>query len=398
MSGIVALTLSPVSCALILKAPDAGRQTIEDRNVQFVDARTDALKERHHRPLDASLLSELAPNEDQGIILTQSTSAPNATLQQKLVYADQVYKILAKHPETRAVFQINSPTTNIGGWVMTPADERKEGAESLRRTIQGELGVVAGLCIVAFQQPPLPGATGLLIQFVVQTIEPFDKLDLVSRELMSEALKTGQFMFLDTDLKIDQPQSSLVIDREKTAQLGLTMNDVGGALTAVLSGGFTHYFGLGGRSYKVIPQIAQRFRLNADQTLDYYIKTADGASVGTLFTLFVLPTVYLVLAADHSVKAMRARPNIRRRPRMLRDGQLWRLWSRMLSRSPCGGALPSRRETGILVRSRKELMGDEARWRRDDSAIQKDNLYIHKSKASQKSYKECALIASSQTI
>ena len=96
---------------------------------------------------------------------------------------------------------------------------------------------------------------------------------------MNEALKTGQFMFLDTDLKIDQPQSSLVIDREKTAQLGLKMNDVGGALTAVLSGGYTHYFGLGGRSYKVIPQIGQRFRLNADQILDYYIKTADGASV-----------------------------------------------------------------------------------------------------------------------
>lgn len=303
VSGIIALTLSPVSCALILKAPEPGRQTMEDRIVHFVDARMDALKERHHRLLDASLRyvpvtltfgflvlasiyglyanskSELAPNEDQGIILTQSIPAPNATLQQKIIYADQVYKILAKHPETRAVFQINSPARNISGWVLKPADQRKEGAESLQRTIQGELGAVAGLRVVAFQQPPLPGATGLPIQFVVQTTEPFDKLNLVSRELMNEALKTGQFMFLDTDLKIDQPQSSLVIDREKTAQLGLKMNDVGGALTAVLSGGYTHYFGLGGRSYKVIPQIGQRFRLNADQILDYYFKTADGASV-----------------------------------------------------------------------------------------------------------------------
>jgi multidrug efflux pump len=303
VSAIVALTLSPVSCAFILKAPQPGRRTIEDRIVHFIDARMDGLKDRYHRSLNVSLYyvpvtltfgflvlasiywlyasskSELAPNEDQSIILTMATAAPNATLQQKLLYADQIYKTFAKHPETQSVFQITSPSVNMNGMVLTPAGQRKEGAETLQQTIQQELAVVAGLRIVAFQPPPLPGSNGLPIQFVVQTTESFDRLNSLSRELLSEALKTGRFMFLDTDLKIDQPQTSLVIDREKAAQLGLKMNDVGGALTTALSGGYTHYFGLDGRSYKVIPQIGQRFRLNPDQILSYYIKTADGASV-----------------------------------------------------------------------------------------------------------------------
>jgi multidrug efflux pump len=326
VSGIVALTLSPVSCAYILKAPEPGRRAIEDRIVHFIDARMEAVKERYHRSLSASLRytpvtltfgllvlasiswlyanskSELAPNEDQGIILTMSTPAPNATLQQKLLYADQAYKIFAKHSEAQSIFQINSPAQNISGMVLTPADQRKLGAETLQHMIQQELGAVAGLRIVAFQPPPLPGSTGLPIQFVMQTTESFDKLNVASRELMSEALKTGQFMFLDTDLKIDQPQTSLVIDREKAAQLGLKMNDIGGALTVALSGGYSHYFGLDGRSYKVIPQIGQRFRLNPDQILSYYIKTADGASV-PLSTVAKIETMVTPESLNHFQQA-----------------------------------------------------------------------------------------------
>jgi multidrug efflux pump len=301
VSAIIALTLSPVSCAMVLKVPQPG--TLEARIVAAIDATMDRFRERYLHLLDASLRhmsvtltfgalvlvsiywlyanakSELAPNEDQGLILTQSTPAPNATLKQKLFYGDQAYKIFAKHSETQSVFQINSPAMNLAGMVLKPADQRKTGAEALQQIIQGELAEVAGLRIVAFQQPPLPGAMGLPIQFVVQSPDSFEKMDSVSRDLLSQALATGKFMFLDTDLKIDQPQESLVIDREKAAQLGLRMNDVGGALTMALSGGYTQYFDLDGRSYKVVPQVAQRFRLNADQILNYYIKTGDGSSV-----------------------------------------------------------------------------------------------------------------------
>ena len=326
VSAIVALTLSPVACAFVLKAPEPGRETVESRIVEFIDRGMDAVRQRYHRLLDATLhyvpvtltfgalvlmsiywlysnsKSELAPNEDQGLILTQSTPAPNATLQQKLFYADQAYKIFAKYPETQSVFQINSPAVNLSGMVLTPADKRKVGAEELQRTVQQELDSVAGLHIVAFQQPPLPGSTGLPIQFVVQSTDTFDKMNTISRELLSQALATGKFIFLDTDLKIDQPQTSLVIDREKTAQLGLKMVDVGGALTTALSGGDTQYFGLDGRSYKVIPQVAQRFRLNADQILGYYIKTADGSSV-PLSTVAKLNTTVVPESLNHFQQA-----------------------------------------------------------------------------------------------
>ena len=326
VSGVVALTLSPVSCALALRAPSAGPKTIETRIVEFIDANMDAVKDRYHRLLDASLnyvpvtlvfgglvlasifwlysnsKSELAPNEDQGIVLAQSTLAPNATLQQKLFYGDQAFKIFSKHPEVQSIFQINSPASNLGGLVLTPADKRKVGAEELQRTVQQELAAVAGIRAVAFQPPPLPGSMGLPIQFVVESTDSFDKLNTVSRELLSQALATGKFMFLDTDLKIDQPQMSLVVDREKTAQLGLKMNDVGGALTTMLSGGYTQYFGLEGRSYKVVPQVAQRFRLNADQILNYYIKTADGASV-PLSTVAKLETTVVAESLNHFQQA-----------------------------------------------------------------------------------------------
>ncbi len=304
VSAIVALTLTPMSCALVLKAPQLGHETLETRIVEFIDAKMDWVKDRYQGLLERSLhyvpvtltfgglvlvsiywlysnsKSELAPNEDQGVVFVQSTSAPNATLQQKLFYGDQVYKNFAKHSEMQSVFQIVSPGLIFGGMVLTPPDKRSVGAEALQQQIQQELGAaVPGQRIVAFQPLPLPGANGLPIQFVVQSTDSFEKMNDISHEFLSKALATGKFMFLDTDLKVDQPQMSLVIDREKTAQLGLRMSDVGGGLTTALSGGYTQYFGLGGRSYKVIPQVAQQSRLNPDQILNYYIKTADGSSV-----------------------------------------------------------------------------------------------------------------------
>jgi multidrug efflux pump len=131
----------------------------------------------------------------------------------------------------------------------------------------------------AIQPPPLPGSRGYPVQFVLQTTEPFERLNVAAHNFQ-DALKTsGKFMFTDMDLKFDEPQSTVVIDREKTAQLGLTMNDVGSALASMLGGGYVNYFSLSGRSYKVIPQVMQRYRLNPSQLNDYYVHTADGTPV-----------------------------------------------------------------------------------------------------------------------
>ncbi len=145
-------------------------------------------------------------------------------------------------------------------------------SNQLQPIVQQQLAGVAGAQVVAFQPPPLPGSNGLPIQFVINTTGPFEPLNEVAQAFLQEALATGRFIFLNTDLKIDMPQATVVLDRDKASHLGLRMSDIGGALGSMLGGGYVNYFALDGRSYKVIPQVQQNSRLNVDQILDYHIR------------------------------------------------------------------------------------------------------------------------------
>jgi multidrug efflux pump len=303
VSGVVALTLSPMLCSRLLRAPNPERRSIEDRLTEFIDRSFARLRGGYERWLHGSLntlpvtltfaaivlgsiyflfttaKTELAPTEDQGIIITQSISAPDSTLQQRQLYSRQVYKIFASHPETEHVFQLDVPGQSIAGMVFKPWDQRAKTTNDIQPVLQQELNKVAGVRVAAFQPPALPGSFGLPVQFVLTTTDPFARLNDVAQQFLQEALKSGMFIFLDCDLKIDNPQSDIVIDRDKTAQLGLKMSDVGSAMSAMLGGGYVNYFSISGRSYKVIPQVQQRYRLNARQLLDYYIRTGDGSLV-----------------------------------------------------------------------------------------------------------------------
>jgi multidrug efflux pump len=153
------------------------------------------------------------------------------------------------------------------------------GTTQIQQLLQSKVGAIAGQKIAVFQPPSLPGAFGLPIQFAIKTTEPAARLNEVSTEFLGAALKSGMFMFFDTDLKYDQPQSVIEIDRDKSAQLGLTMNQVGTALGALLGGGYVNYFSMDTRSYKVIPQVERVSRLNVDQLLDYPIAMIGGTPV-----------------------------------------------------------------------------------------------------------------------
>jgi len=248
--------------------------------------------------LYSSSNSELAPQEDQGVIITLSSAAPDATLQQRLVYADQVYNKFIKHPESDHVFQLNIPGQSISGIVLKPWDQREQTANELHPVIQEEMNQIAGVRVAVFQPPPLPGSSGLPVQFVIGTTESFEQLNTVMQQFMQEAQKSGMFMFLDSDLKYDQPQSQVEIDRNKAALLGLTMEDVGSSLASMLGGGYVNYFSMAGRSYKVIPQIQQSSRLNADQLRNYYIRAADGSSV-PLSTIATISTKTVPQSLNH---------------------------------------------------------------------------------------------------
>lgn len=303
VSAVIALTLSPMNCAWLLRKTERDATNWEARLVRTIDHVLEWLSGAYRRRLEAvfamkpvvavfALLllagipwlyatstSELAPDEDQGVVLSLTTSAPSATLQQRQFYSQQIYDLVAKRPETKTLFQIDTPTQAIGGWVLKPWDQRSLTTKTLQPDFQNLLNTIAGTRSVAFQPSPLPGSNGLPIQFVIGTTGSYNELDQVSRNFMVQALKSGQFIFLDTDLKIDRPQTLVSFDRDKAGDLGLKMSDLGGALATMLGGNYLDYFSLDGRSYKVIPQAKQNDRLTADQLLSYYIKASDNSMV-----------------------------------------------------------------------------------------------------------------------
>jgi multidrug efflux pump len=303
ISGIIALTLSPMMCSRLLRHHAKDDMSLESRIVHAIDARFEWVRSKYANGLRGSLdylpvtwtfalivlasiyflyagaKHELAPQEDQGVIISSATAAPDSTLQQREPYSHRIYEIYAGHPETDHVFQIDAPGRVIAGMVLTPWDQRKKTASQLQPVVQGQLSQIAGMRTVAFQPPSLPGSRGLPIQFIIGTTQPFDQLNAVSQNFLAQAQKSGMFMFLDSDLRIDLPQSTVQIDRNKAALLGLSMKDIGNALASMLGGGYVNYFSLSGRSYKVMPQVEQQYRLNADQLLNYYIRAADGSSV-----------------------------------------------------------------------------------------------------------------------
>ncbi len=322
ISAIVALTLSPMMSSRLLKASGDGGSLGGQRFSALIDRTFESLHRRYRRRLHNSLdylpvtvvfaliilssiyflyggaKSELAPQEDQGVIIASSTPAANATLQQKLLYARQIHKIMMKFPQTAHVFQIDAPGQSIAGMVLKPWDERSKTSNQLEPELQQKLNQVAGMRTAAFQLPPLPGSQGLPVQFVITTTDSFDRLNKVAQQFLQEAENSGMFIFLDSDLKIDSPEAVVDIDRNKAAELGLKMSDVGGALASMLGGGYVNYFSLDQRSYKVIPQVQQQYRLNTDQLLNYYVADVNGVPV-PLSTIAHITTKTLPESLNH---------------------------------------------------------------------------------------------------
>ena len=298
VSGVVALTLSPMMCSRMFKADQE-----ESPFVHKIDAVFDKVRHGYQTRLSsilstwqvvlvmgvvillgvsylfATASSELAPTEDQGVVLVQASGPPNATVNQMQMYAEQVYKVAASEPEYEQMFQITSPTSTFGGVILKDWGERSRGALALQQDMQSKWNSIAGARVAAFQFPALPGAQGLPVQVVINTTEPYANLNEVTQAVLDKARKSGMFFFVDADLKIDKPQDVLVVDREKIAALGMTQQDVGNELSAALGGGYVNYFSVAGRSYRVIPQVKQVDRLNPDQILDYYIRTPSGQMI-----------------------------------------------------------------------------------------------------------------------
>jgi multidrug efflux pump len=312
VSAVVALTLSPMMASRFLKS---GHE--DNRFVQIIDRNFSWARKQYEAVLGVVLKSwpvvvtfglivfisvfvlihysrsELAPQEDQGFLIVYGYAAPNATVQQMGLYAKQVYDTIAALPEHDKIFQLTGVqglNTVLTGMIMKPWSERKHNATELQAAIQNSVNHVAGAVVYVAQPSPLPTGTGGVntpVAFVVGTTEPFLNLEEVSNAILDKARSSGKFYYIDTDLKLNKPQVMVDVDRDKAATMGMTMSDIGSALGALLGGGYVNYFSISGRSYKVIPQIEQSSRLNAEQLNDYYIRAGNGAMVpaSTIATL-----------------------------------------------------------------------------------------------------------------
>jgi multidrug efflux pump len=304
ISAIVALTLTPMLSSVFLRHVDREKPDWEGKLLTFIDRNFGKLHDAYARVLHSSLetvpitltfaaiilgsifflakgaASELAPQEDQGVEIMFMTNAPNATIAQDAMWDDYVNKLIIEHPEVSGTFHIDTPGSDVLGAVLKPWDQRKIAAMPLQRMLQQEAGQKdAGQQVVVFQPPPLPGSEGLPIQFVVKSTDDFQRIFPLSQQLLAAAMKSGKFVFLQSDLKLDQPQANIIIDRDKAAALGLNMADVGAALADALGGNYVNYFSLDGRSYKVIPQLARKARLNVADLNNYYVASANGINV-----------------------------------------------------------------------------------------------------------------------
>ena len=305
VSGVVALTLSPMMCSRIFSASqDTGWMA------RHIDAIFERVRHGYERLLGSLLQtysvlivmavilmvllgvmfrmsqSELAPDEDQGIVLGLINGPPTATADQMNIYAKQAFDIARAIPEYSQMFQITgAPTVNSGfaGVLLTPYAERSRGAAAIQAELQAKWAGIAGARMVAFQFPALPGTSGLPVQFVITTTQPFQNLETVVQAVLQKAQAEHQFYYVDADLKIDLPQANLVVDNDKIASLGITKQQVAAALGAALGGGYVNYFTIDGRAFQVIPQVLQTSRMTAQDVLALYIPTPSGpVTVGTI--------------------------------------------------------------------------------------------------------------------
>jgi multidrug efflux pump len=231
---------------------------------------------------------ELAPTEDQGVIFGIIDAAANSTLDQNAIYARAINEVYRSVEETQFTFQVTYPTSGFAGMVVLPWEERKRTIFEILPEVQQKLRNITGIQLFPILPPALPSGGRFPVEIVLAaTAEPTEILEF-AKQLQFKAIQSGMFAFPPTiDLKIDQPQSEIDIDRDKAADLGLSLQQVGADIASMVGGNFVNRFSIAGRSYKVIPQIARVNRLNPEQLKDIYVSGPAGQLIplGTIASI-----------------------------------------------------------------------------------------------------------------
>ena len=307
ISGIVALTLSPMMSAHLLRPGMEEHGLARRISVGFT-----RIKNSYGRALACvldtrtpvyvvwivlSLLiipmfqmssRELAPKEDQGVVFGIFDASANSTIDQTSRYAAAANRVFKSFPETDFTFQITLPTSGFGGMVTKPWNQRSRTIYELLPKVQRKLSTIPGIRMFPVLPPALPGGGRFPVEFILASTASEEQLLQFARQIQQKAMRSGMFAFPPIiDLKIDQPQSKLVINRDLVADLGLDLRQVGSDISSMLGGNFVNRFDIDGRSYKVIPQIQRRDRLNPSQLKNIHVTGPNGTLI-PLSTVAVL--------------------------------------------------------------------------------------------------------------
>jgi multidrug efflux pump len=206
-------------------------------------------------------------------------AAPNSTIDQTTRYTALLNDLFLSIPETATTFQITQPFQGFSGLVTKPWSQRARSTDQILGEVFGRSAGIPGIRVIATTPAPLPGASNLPVEFVICTTAEPRELVGFAEQLVGKALKSGMFMFADTDLKFDLPQAEVVLDRDLVFDMGLNLQQIGGDLSAMLGGAFVNRFSIQGRSYKVIPQLERVARLNPEQVSDIYVPGPEGRQI-----------------------------------------------------------------------------------------------------------------------
>ncbi|HST09339.1 MAG TPA: efflux RND transporter permease subunit [Terriglobales bacterium] len=308
VSGIVALTLSPMMSSRLLKpgATDRGFAGIVNRafeKVRQLYSRT-LTGTLQYRPVVLTLWvivaalmipfymfsqRELAPAEDQGVVFGVIQASPNSTIDQTNLYTTEVLDVYKSFPESQSIFQITQPNGGFGGMVTKPWSERKRTAQQLLVASAGQLSAIPGVRVIPLTPPALPGGGNFPVDFVIASPGEPQQLVNFANQLVQKAMTSGIFIYADSDLKYDQPQAEVVFDRDKVRAQGVDLSQAGQDLSTMLGGNYVNRFSIQGRSYKVIPQVKRVERLNPEQLSEIYV-TGSGNKMVPLSTFASLKT------------------------------------------------------------------------------------------------------------
>ncbi len=316
ISGVVALTLTPMLCARIIK-PSQGEGAENNRLAHWLDEKFERLRHSYKRRLHGALNThhvigvfgalilascyflfkglpgELVPAEDSGFFGVFIEADSSATLEFTEKYLFDMHDVVREIEDVRNFFSFTGvfstdPNTGFVGMQTTPWSQRDRDTTSIVNETTNAVSQNAGLRISVFQPPPLPSpGKGYPVEVALKSTRPMTQLMSIGEEFIQKAMATNKFIFMVPELKVNLPTSVVEIDRDKAALLGIDMARLSADLSSALSGGEVNRFSFDSRSYKVIQQVTRGERLNPDQLQNYYTRTRDGELIpmSTVVTL-----------------------------------------------------------------------------------------------------------------